>query len=182
MSSSSNPDRLLPGDIVLTRSSSLMGRLIRWGERSPHEPRSVYNHAALVVDPPAMIVESAFRVRRCSLWDYHLDDGIVAYRPPYTSEEDKRYVIAYALRWVGAFYPTDHLFFYLIDNKIFRGRTVARRLLPHDKGVCSSLVAFAFRELRMSFGVDEPDPDDIHDYCEAHPESFPRVFYQERRR
>lgn len=174
----SNPTRLMPGDIVLTGSSSIMGRLIRWGETSPRETKSYFNHASLLVAAPAIIVESAWHVRRCSLWDYHSDDRIVAYRPPYANAEERLYVIAYAGSWVGKKYPVGHLFSYLIDNKIFRGRTVTRRLLPGDKGVCSSLVTYALREVGMYLGKDEPDPDDIHDYCRTHSNLFPVVFYQ----
>ena len=170
---------LLPGDLVLTRSSSVLGRFIRWGERSRNEPPSRFNHGLVAVASPSTIVEADLKVRRCSLWDYHETDGVVIYRPLGLTAEQIAAIVAEAERWVGKPYPALELFPYLLDNKLFGGRHVFRRILkPSPLGVCSRMARIAFGKAGLTFGKPEPDPDDMDDFCQAHREKYICVFEQ----
>lgn len=78
----SSPPTVIParqGDIFLTRSTSLLGKLIRFFQRGKGEERSVVNHTGLVVggnfgDP--MIVEALSKVRLTSLSQGYANTGI----------------------------------------------------------------------------------------------------------
>jgi len=170
---------LLPGDIALTFSTSKLGRFIRWGERSRGEPASRVNHAALGVESPETIVEAAGKARRCSIWDYHLYDGIIVYRPLDLTAGQIAVIVAEAEKWPGRIYPVHQLIPFMLDNKIFGGRHVFRRAMKFDPlAVCSRLVAIAYGKVGLTFGRVEPDPDDMDDYCRSHPKKYALVYEQ----
>jgi len=164
--------QLLPGDVVLTSGGSLLGRAIRWAERVRGEAPARVNHAAVVVRPPDVIIEAAAEVREVSLWTQHTGDGILVYRNDALTPDQVAIIQRVSASWIGRTYPVKQLFAYLIDNKVFGGRMVTRWLLtPQASGVCSRLVSVAFASVGLDFGVSEPDPDDIDDYCWAHTSS-----------
>jgi hypothetical protein len=166
---------LEPGDVVLTSGNTLLGRLIRWGERKKGEPVTRVNHALLCTEGPDTIVEADKVVRKCSIWDYHHDDGIIVWRPRNLTDLDKVVIKATAEFQVGQKYPIRQLFAYLIDNKILGGRNVFRRLISNEAaGVCSRLVARVFKAIGRDFGVPEyaASPDEIDDFCTANPDKY----------
>ena len=170
---------LLPGDIVLTFSTTKLGRFIRWGERSRGEAPSRVNHGALAVKSPETIVEADVKARRCSIWDHHLTDGIIVYRPLDLTAEQIAVIVAEAEQWPGRIYPVQQLFPFLLDNKLFGGRHVFRRLMKFDPlAVCSRIVAIAYGKVGLTFGRVEPDPDDIDDYCSTHPAKYAIIYEQ----
>ena len=170
---------LHPGDVVLTAGSSVLARLIRWSEVHKANPQARVNHAALCVGTPDLIVEAATVARKTSLWRFHADDGILIYRSLDLTADQKQVLVTVAETWIGRPYPVGHLLAYLIDNKVFGGRTVARWLLTlKPNGVCSRLVASAFAALGLDFGVPEPDPDDMDDFCRTHPDKYQLVYSQ----
>ena len=170
---------LCPGDVVLTAGNTILGKFIRWGECVQGEKPSRVNHAAMVVESPDIIVEAAAIVRRVSLLQYHANDGILVYRPLNLTQEQRHVLINVIESKVGQTYPVKQLFAYLIDNKIFRGRTVVRWLLAlKPEGVCSRIVRLAFAAIGLDFGVPEPDPDDMDDFCRSNPDKYELVYGQ----
>ncbi|MCK5213048.1 MAG: hypothetical protein KAQ74_03915, partial [Dehalococcoidia bacterium] len=64
--------QLKPGDVFLTRSTGLLGKLIRVCTRSFGEKRSKVNHVGIVVEAggiqEAVVVEALSKVRMHKLW------------------------------------------------------------------------------------------------------------------
>jgi hypothetical protein len=175
------------GDTFFTRSESVLGRLIRYGETDPGEDAPWTNHCGVVVESgwilppdangshqPAVVVEALWHTRRGPL---KLNGNAVrVFRPvpEYTEEEIGRFV-AEAETYVGARYGWWKLVFQLGDRVIFRGRKVLTHLLfIKTRPICSFLAAWVNFDARTSpgFGMDPEtaDPDSMMDFCLAHPE------------
>jgi uncharacterized protein YycO len=175
---------LLPADVVFTRGDTLLGRMIRWGERSRGECSSQTNHAAVVVgagDPAqARIVESMQHVRTGPLGQLHSKDYCWVFRPLNVDPYSAGRVTSWALAQVGRRYGYGQLILQLLDAKIFRGRNVFRRIAAVDpRPICSRLVATAYRDvLGLDFGVPAyaADPDTMMDFCLRNPDKYLRVW------
>lgn len=186
------------GDTGFTRSSSLLGRLIRWGERDPTESPSWANHMFVVVESgwtaplpgddngAAVVVEALGHVRRGPLKLNGVAVRVFRPNPPYTEEEKQRFIVA-ANNYVGDRYGWWKLTFHLADRLFFGGRKVLSRLLFIDKRpICSYLAAKvndharAIGTINVIAGVKIPwpefvvppqavDPDEALDFCESQP-------------
>jgi cell wall-associated NlpC family hydrolase len=177
-------DDLLPGDIIFLRSTTLLGRLIRWGQRSRKEGPSRTNHVALVVGAgnpeDARIVEAMQQVRTGTLLEFHGGTFCEAYTPINVSADQRGRLAGWALTQVGRQYGYGQLILQLIDAKIFRGHNVFRRLAVMDpRPICSRLVATAYRDLLgYDFGVPAyaADPDTMMDFCDANPDKYVKIW------
>lgn len=181
----------LPADVVLTRSDTWLGRVIRAAERRPNDV-AVYNHVGVItyaglVPPPegwndagysfaprgAIMVEALGHVMQHSVWEgYGPAKGskqsvIAVYRPFTTTSGQRSIVAAKAETFVGQRYGWWKLGAHLLDAGISKvaGRDVraARKLLFWDaRPICSFLVAEAFAAAGLNFGV-APGTADPHD-------------------
>jgi len=174
---------LQKGDVVFTRGSKLLHKLIRWGETSPGEDPSLVNHALLVLadskvfsEPgSATIIESEAHVQAGRLSLLHKGDWFTAYRAINLNDAMKQVICDNALRQLHAKYGWSQLGLQMIDSKIFGGRVVARRLAPLDKHpICSRLVGEAYGEAGYFFGLPPAacDPDSMLDFCLKHADKY----------
>lgn len=183
---------VMPGDIVFTRGTSLLGRLIRWAETGKGEEKTWANHVGVVVKaghivpseiggeltpPAAVVVEALMRVECWEWWPAHKDEtgaGLMVYAP--RIPEFRRAIIARAAeKFVGDKYGWWKLFFHLADRALFGGKKVFSSMLRIDKRpICSYVAAVAAAQAGVSFGMipRSADPDEMLDYCQSHPEEF----------
>jgi hypothetical protein len=163
-------------DIVLTRSETLVGRLIRYFSQSPGEPESQVNHVGVMVTP-TLIVEAVSKVVRRPLIDAYgpkSKQKLAVYRPLFLSGPDEVKVVLKANSYVGRKYGYLKLAAHLADWCL-GGAYVFRRLCGIERyPMCSWLDAHVFREVGETFGVEENacEPDDIWDWVTAHPERY----------
>ena len=175
---------LKAGDIVLSSGNSRFARLVRWGQTSPGEERSLVNHAIIVHSGGhpafARIVESDSVVRYGALSDFHSRDMCYAFRPKNISETVLSTIVNAAYRRIGERYGYPQLFAQLTDTKLFAGKNVARRLFagPSHRAVCSRLVAEAYGTAGYDFGVPAyaASPDDIFDFCTFRSDKYDGVW------
>jgi hypothetical protein len=179
--------QFLRGDIVLTRSDSLLGLLIRWFERRPND-RVDYNHVGVLVTGgivlDAELIEALWRVRRGSLWNlYGPASGanrpeIAVYRLCALDASAGLRVAQRAAKYEGRRYAWWALLEHAADRVLtrWRGREtyLFRRLFCAPLVECSGLVLRVFQPERdllpePLFNVPpgaRPNPDDIHDYLQ----------------
>jgi hypothetical protein len=176
----------MPGDVFFTRSSSLLGTLIRWAQKDPNEPNGVWaNHVGVVVSPGwivppvtsfrftlATVIESLWKTERWSWYENHKhEDGneIRVYRRPSLTGIQSRAIEQKANEFVGRTYGWWKLFAHLFDRIAFKGvKTISTLLLVEKRPICSFTVAHAFEAAGLDFGMDPDaaDPDEMMDYCE----------------
>ena len=165
--------KLLPGDVFLSRSTSLLGRLIRVCTRSFGEKRSRVNHVGIVVEAggvrDAMVVEALIRVRRHRLWAQYgppRTDYVAVYRAKNVPPEDMANIVAEAEEQVGKKYGFGKVIAHFLDW-LLSGAYVFRRLTQNgDYPICSWLVAHAYAKAGYDFGQPPgaADPDHIWDF------------------
>ena len=163
---------LLPGDVVLTRSTSVLGRLIRICTRSFGEKRSKVNHVGVIVDGgvirEAVLVEALLKVCRHGLWEHYAGTAnkVAVYRATNVPSQDMQTVVAEAEEQVGKKYGFGKIIAHFLDW-LLTGAYVFRRLTQNgDYPICSWLVAHAYAKAGYNFGVEPgaADPDDIWDF------------------
>jgi len=172
--------QLLPGDIFLTKGDSFVSRAIRFFSRSGGESRTEANHVGLVVgagnEVTAPIVEALTKVKRRTMKSYSASKNteVAIYRPLGLSDVELDAIVERAEGYVGASYGYLKLVTHMIDY-FLGGRYVARRLTNSDNyPICSWVVAYAYSDAGLTFGVapGAASPDDIMDYCVAHPNKY----------
>ncbi len=166
------------GAAIFSQSSATFGKLIRWGQRAPGEKPSRVNHSIVVVedgDWPApslyyepLIVEADAKTRKGFLGWYHQNDRLVVWDVEMTDEE-REIVAREALSKVGRPYGALQLVGQLLDNKLFFGRKVTRRLFRYDPlDICSRVLTESWEKVGIrSFGYGA-SPDDQDDFLRAH--------------
>jgi hypothetical protein len=174
--------QLLPGDIVLTRSKSLIGSAIRYFEARPGDPAWA-NHVGIIVtagtDFTAVLVEALWKVRRGPLWDLYGPPAgpadkrpeIQVYRLCEPLPDHRQAAAAHAETFVGRRYGVHKIAAHAADwwltRKLGAEVFAFRRLLRMDRyPICSYLVADAWAQGGVSFEVPpgSADPDHVHDY------------------
>jgi hypothetical protein len=182
----------LPGDVFFTRSSTLLGRLIRWAETDPGE-NAWANHTGVIVSagwiaPPeptssfvpllAGVVESLWRTEAWCWYEAHKNDTsntIRIYRKHGITEQQQNAIIGRASEFVGRKYGWWKLGAHLIDRLVFSGRkTVSNFLQVDSRPICSYTAAKSFAAAGISFGMEPEaaDPDEMMDHCESSGEWF----------
>jgi hypothetical protein len=182
---------LQPGDIILTRSDGILGRLIRYFETHPGESEALYNHVGVVTEAgdekTAIMVEALWKTRHGTVWEgYGRKKGqaqIAIYRPNNIPPEKLEIISTFAETFVGDSYGWWKLLAHAADWRLSHdlGREVYifRKLLFIDKyPICSFLVAKAFSAAGYDFGVppNEASPDDIADFINSNPEKYTLIF------
>jgi hypothetical protein len=171
---------LRTGDVFFTRSTSVLGGLIRWGETDRSEARPAWtNHTGVVVEDgnlaTAAVVEALWKTRRGPL---QLAGGtrVRVYRwKAGLTGIDKFIFVSKASGYVGATYGWWKLAVQLADRAIFGGKKVFSNLMFVDKRpICSYLAAHCFDAINIRFGMDPDaaDPDSMMRWCEAHPQTW----------
>jgi len=190
---------LLAADVILTRSDTWLGKAIRLAERRPGDP-AIYNHVGIVTRSgfvdwdlshglQAEMVEALWRVRQGPVWNLYGPPAganrpaVAVYRPLNVPSNDRSAIAGAALDHVGQKYGWWKLLGPLGDSALsFAARRdvrLLRRLLFVDqRPICSYLVAKAYVTRGYGFGVPAgtATPDDIHDYVEANPDKYVKVF------
>lgn len=166
------------GDVVLTRGSSWISRSIRKFTRSKGESDTKVNHVGIVVEggsaQNAMLVEALGKgVKRGYLWRYAgVSDEIAVFRRVGLSDDDRGLLMARTRAYEGRAYGYLKLVTQWLDWAV-GNRYIFRRLTRMDNfPICSWLVANAYEDIGVSFGVpaDAATPDDIWDHVVSSPE------------
>lgn len=175
---------LQPGDIFLTRGTSLVSRLIRLCTRHVGESRTKVNHVGLVVEggplDSALVVEALGLVSRHRLWERYAlrrRTAVAVYRPIGLEPEAIERIVRRAESYVGREYGYAMILAHLADWLLL-GSYVFRRLAGSDAyPICSWVVAHAFAAGGQGFGVEpgEASPDDIWDFVTSRPRAFAQV-------
>lgn len=176
------------GDTFFTHSSSLLGRLIRWGETEKGEEPTWTNHTGVVVEdgwvgggePQAVVVEALWKTRRGPLKLNGVTVRFFRPVPPY-SEEEKLRLVTEANSFIGNTYGWWKLFGFLA--KKITGVDVPKLFFVKNRPICSFLAAVANDAARRrgsrwpGFGTmpQAADPDEMLDFCESHPEFWQEV-------
>lgn len=170
---------LQPGDIFLTRGTSLQSQLIRFFSRHIGESRTLVNHVGIVVEEgdeyTAMVVEARSRVLRHTMGEAYAgtSHSVAVYRPV-TSERLRGYIARSAEEYVGRPYGWLKIGLHALDWALL-GAYAFRRLGKMDYyPICSYLVADACADAGVHFGMskDRAEPDDILDWILYHPTNF----------
>jgi len=175
---------LQAGDVVLTRSDTLLGAAIRFAEGRPGDP-ATYNHVGVVtsdgtVGPRgyAAMAEALWRVRAGFVWYLYgppagaARPSVAVWRPGFMDARTRARVARIALAHVGERYGWWKLFAHLGDAALSRlrrrdVRVLRRSLFASSRPICSYLVADAFhRGAGYTFGVPPhtASPDDFDDW------------------
>lgn len=170
------PIHFLPGDVVLTRGSGVVSRLIRKFTTSGGEEPAAVNHVGIVIRGgtarEATIIEAlGTGVKHNFLWRYAgVTDEVAVFRYRDFSHNDRALVSARAKAYEGRAYGylklgTQWLDWLIGDRYLFR-----RLTRMDDFPICSWLVAKAYGDLGVDFGVrrEQATPDDIWDHCTTH--------------
>lgn len=171
---------LYPGDIVCTKGTSLISRLIRVFSRTGGESRTEINHVGVIVEQGnfqnAVLVEASHKTESNWMLKYYDDPktDIAIFRPTnidfYQEDLIKHKAESYVGRRYGYFKIVAHFIDYLLG-----GRYVARRLTGMGRyPICSWVVADAYAAAGLDFGVPvgQAQPDDIWDFCIANPDKY----------
>ena len=189
---------LQPGDIFLSRGTSLLSRAIRVCTRSFGEKRSKVNHVGIVVEAggiqEAVVVEALSKVKMHTLWKQYgnscnhtkellarrcftpprCSTWIAVFRAKNVSPEEMGIIVATAKRQVDKTYGYFKIVAHLLDwcfSGIYFFRWFARN---SNYPICSWLVAHAYGEADYDFGVprEAANPDDIWDFVNEHPNYY----------
>ena len=147
------------GDTFFTRSNTILGRLIRWGETDKGETKDTWtNHTGVVIQSgwigeplsgtalrvlgpsrQAVVIEALWTSRRGPLKLNGVDVRVFRPIPRYSPAELGRFTLE-AERYVGARYGWWKLGAQLLDKSIFGGRKVLTTALYLDsRPICSYL-------------------------------------------
>jgi len=175
---------LQPGDVFLTRGTSVLSKLIRICTRNIGEKRSKVNHVGIVVEAgsiqDAVVVEALSKVKMHTLWKQYAPpkkDHVAVYRAKNVSPEEMEIIVATAKRQVDKTYGYCKIVAHLLDW-LLTGAYVFRRLTSDSRyPICSWLVAHAYAEADKYFGVSPgaANPDDIWDFVEKKPGYYERI-------
>lgn len=174
---------VLPGDIFLTRGSSLFSKGIRFCTRSIGEKRSRVNHVGFISTDSRLrfadCIEALSTIKEHSLWAQYASGGteVAVYRVKKWSAEDRARCIELAREYKGRKYGYPALAAHFLDW-LLQGAYVFRRLTNSDDyPICSWLVDCVCGKLEVTFDVPAgaANPDDIWDYIQAHPEEFDEI-------
>jgi len=181
-SASDGSARFRKGDIGGTQGTAWLSRAIRWATRQHWEPKSLVNHTLLVVNDcdrieDVEVVEALGRVRHHKLVDRYAGRGKVElWRPLNVDDEQRDRIVARIMEHVGNWYPWHRLIFHFIDERLFGGRMVARRLAcVKSWGVCTPMVMLAYWPEDLHFGLESPfqgNPDNLRDFLAENPEKY----------
>jgi hypothetical protein len=165
--------------------------MIRWGTRGKLEPKTLVNHSGLIVNKAdrledVRVVEALLKVKRHLLVDQYrgTKHKVEIWRAKNIDLNTRVRIARRACEFVGRGYPWHRLVFQLVDEKMFGGRMVARRLAIFKRWrICTPLVVEAFWDEGLRFGLEDPDqanPDNLRDFLESEPDKYVLIRELER--
>jgi hypothetical protein len=178
-----------PGDVIFTQGQDLLQKAIRWAERSHGESKSWCNHTGLVTRPGylvppdcreqnlAWVSEALWHVENHNWFEYHEENqgySVAVFRPYGVSGKHIRAIVANAESRTGDRYAWWRLFGFLGERLTGGLVPFTKLFFLKERNVCSNHVALAMIEGGVWFGQQpfELDPDEMMDYCMAHPDEF----------
>lgn len=170
------------GDVVCELGQSLIGRAIQWFTCGRYEPKTWASHAGRMVDQTNIaeaLLHFAIRpldvARKVRVWRYRAG----------FNEATQDCMMVKALHYQGKDYGWWKNIAHAADGLLekltpFRHVYLFRRLIGQsDYPICSWETAWTFAECAgVRFGVppNAATPDDIADWCEAHPEEWELIY------
>jgi hypothetical protein len=179
--------QLEPGDIFCTRGDSPRSAAIRFFTRSFGEAPTRVNHSGVVVSPgsleTAIIVEALITVQEHTLYSQYAPpckDKVVIYRRIGLFPIEKERMAAKARSYVGRKYGWGKLVTHFMDWCC--GGVYLFRRLNHADPICTWVDEETAHEVHLDFGVPlgSTQPDDIDDYCRAHPDQWACIYPLQR--
>lgn len=172
---------LVACDVFVSRGPSLMARGIQWATRERGESPTHASHAGVIVSSgPWRDVYSIEALERVVFhrWGdkYARGHWVEVYRPRNLTDDQRATILHYLHGRVGDRYGYAKIGLHLL-RKLTGWEWPLRH--PVDRWpICSYLVARAFREAGLDFGVHEgmATPDDIHDFCARRADLYERVY------
>jgi len=163
--------RLQPADLIFYRTSSWLGKTIRWFTRSRKEEETYSNHVAGMINERELI-EADFKAIRREI-NLPIELGrFQIWRNTFLTNEQRVAIANKAIEYQGKSYGYSKLITHMMDaflNKIFSTEIFFFRKLNHidNYPICSWIWTFPyFKAAKIKFGI-EPEyatPDDMHDY------------------
>jgi len=178
-----------PGDVFFTRGTSLLSRAIRWAERMPGEDETWTNHVGVVTTPGyfvppdckphtlAMVSEALWHVEHHEWWANNKKNQgqcVAVFRPYGLSDYRVRQIVSDALSRTGDRYAWWRLFGFLGERLTYGCLPLTKLFFLKERNVCSNHAGLAMMKGGVYFGQQpfDLDPDEMLDYCMAHPRLF----------
>jgi len=179
------------GALFFTQGTSWLSRAIRWVERDKDEAKSWTNHVGLVTFegyitiPPdgigATVSEALWHIKEHSWWQAHGGEitSIAVFAPRGVSHAQISRIIGNARTRTGNRYAWWRLPGYLIER--FTKIKVSKAFFLKDRNVCSNHAALALEAAGIRFPepAGQLDPDEMMDYCLAHPDEWDFIGWSE---
>lgn len=170
---------LEPCDIVFTRSTHIVSRLIRFATTSKGETDSWASHVGLI-SSPGYIGEAQHSVMRPLIIEALMQDGVVerpfspsvefsVARPINITQAQRDRILRKASSFIGDKYSKWAILVFLFGlESLF-----AKRWGGNWK-ICSPVVGRSFASAGLTFGkmAETLDPDDMMDFASTHPEAY----------
>lgn len=172
------------GDLILSRSNTLMGKVARFFSRHIGESRTQVNHSMVVIKggsvQQAVIVEALYKVVCRKLIDGYNSDGIqiAVFRKRNISDESIGAICEKAMSYNNRRYGIAKLFAHFGDW-LLQGAYIFRRLARNDYyPICSWLSGFSYAAGNVFFGKPpaQLQPDDMWDYVKSNSEEWECIY------
>jgi hypothetical protein len=168
---------LVPGDAVFTRSSSFLGKAIRFWERV-QTGEAVVNHVGGMLDG-ITISEAVGRVIERPIVEAYADTPLAVYRSRWLTMEER---VAIADEWhkaVGTGYPYWRMVPFMLDA-VTKSYWFTRKLGMRNFRVCSNHYAHGVQAVtgQMLGGIHwvSHTPDTLHDIMRRHTQDWDCVW------
>lgn len=169
-----------PLDLFFTREpGSLLSMAILWATREEGEAPTEASHVGAIVTTGELqeveCIEALRRVKVHGLWDRYHGRGseLTIYRPVNLSARQQVRILDRLHSRVGQRYGYAKLLLHLLRK--LTGDPDWLRLSFLDRWpICSYLTAVEFEREGLTFGVEGrmATPDDMLDFCQAHPDKY----------
>ena len=160
------------GDIILTRGPGFISRAIR---RFGHEEgqEALVSHAGIFISP-TFVIEALSRVKTNAFPEKFKDCEYVILSSKNLSLEQRRILALIASNFSARSYGYLKIVGQMVDWMTMSNWFSSRVLTWDRYPYCSFLVAEAYWSIGKNFGVPSKSttPDDILDFCMAHPEKY----------
>jgi hypothetical protein len=183
------------GDLFFTSGEGWLANAIQWAEQIEGEAETEVNHTGAVIHggwmvPPisqaiapeerlqyAQVSEALWHVKKWQWYQNHKDQEnytVEVWRHNLLTIEEIDRAVQYWTKQTGQRYGWWKLGAHLVDNKIFRGARIFRRLLGkvERRPICSFHAARGYSLIGVDFGgpANEATPDSMHDWVKEQPQ------------
>ena len=162
----------MTADIILVRSNTLIGKLIRFFSQPIGKKPAKVNHVALM-RYNGTVIEALDRVRVTDLSD-KIGQDVAVYRVKSLTPVQREIVSTEAIAHLGQKYGYLKIVAHLLDWCLFGAYFFRRIARMPNYPICSWLVADAYKEVQWDFGVPmaAAEPDDIWVHIQNHPQDY----------